>query len=167
MAQMMDAYVEIDTIPGEALTAGFEGQIQILDYRHSINQTPGQTHSSAGAQATGRVDIGRITFDKIIDSSTPQLMQATCEGRHISRIKFSFNRAGTVQNTYYTVTLEDALITQVSHNAQGNGADEIVCETIELYFRRIQWEYYQTDQTGGGISGSEVTGWDASTNTII
>lgn len=162
--KVIDAYVAIDTIPGEATSTGFEKQIQIYDFVHGIRQEPSSTRSSAGAQATGRVDTGRITFSKNVDAATPQLMMACAEGRHINKIKFSFTRAGTKQNTYYTVTLEDSLITSVRQQA---GNTDIVHEEVELYFRKIEWEYFQTDQKGGGISGSQVTGWDSGKNTVV
>lgn len=162
--KVIDAYVNIDTIPGEAMSKGFEKQIQIYDFSHGIRQEPSSTRSSAGAQATGRVDTGRITFSKNVDAATPQLMLACAEGRHINKIRFSFTRAGTVQNIYYTVTLEDSLITNVGQHA---GDRDVVHEEVELYFRKIEWEYFQTDQKGGGVSGSQVTGWDSGKNASV
>ena len=160
---VIDAYVKIDTIPGEATSKGFENQIEIHDFSHSISQEPSSSKSSTGAQASGRVETGRITFRKDVDFATPQLMQACAEGRHIANIKFSFTRAGTKQNTYYTVALTDCLITRVSQHAS---SQDIVNEEVELYFKKIQWEQFKTSQTGGGIQGSQLTGWDSSLNTI-
>lgn len=165
---MMDAYVKIENIAGEAQADGFKQWIQITDYKHSVRQGVSSTRSSAGSQATGRVDVGQIRFEKLVDAATPQLMASCCDGQHIGDIEFVFTRAGgSQQNKYYSVKLKDSLISEVTQHARAHGDDEVMTEEVVLYFRTIEWEYTQTSQTGGGISGAQAAGWDAASNTLL
>lgn len=167
MSSMMDAYLKLSTVVGESSTQGFEEQIQIINFRHEMRQTASMSHSSQGNNLTGRVDIGRISFEKTVDISSPNLAKACAEGRHMEEALFSFTRAGSRQNVYYTIKLRNVVISRLSQNARSYGDDELVTEEVELFFDKIEWEYFQTSPAGGHILGSMATGWDARHNTAI
>lgn len=162
-----DGYVSIETIPGESTAAGFEDQINIRDFHVKVTQTPSTLKNVKHAQATGRAELHEIEFTKQVDSSSPQLIIACAEGRHIPKAEFSFTRAGSTQQTYYKVILTDLLITEVDQLASHEVDDDLIREQVRLYYRQAEWEYFQTDQVGGGISGSERVGWNQGANAPV
>lgn len=89
-----------------------ENEIQVQAFKMNI-MVPKDPQSG---QPTGRRVHTGITFTKVLDKSSPMIMQALATGEQIKKAIFKFFRtssAGT-QELYYTIELQEALITDVT-----------------------------------------------------
>ena len=89
-----------------------ENEIQVQAFRQNIT-VPKDPQSG---QPTGRRVHTGVTFTKVFDKSSPMIMQALATGEQIKNATFKFFRtsASGEQEHYYTIELEEALITDVT-----------------------------------------------------
>jgi type VI secretion system secreted protein Hcp len=87
-----------------------EIQVQALRMNISVPKDP------QSGQPTGRRIHNGVNFTKVLDKSSPMIMQAIATGEQIKKAIFKFYRtspSGT-QEHYYTIELEEGLITEVT-----------------------------------------------------
>ena len=65
--------------------------------------------------ATGKRVHNPLTITKTFDKASPLLFQALCSGEHMKKVEIKFYRIDStgVEEHYYTVTLEDAIIVSI------------------------------------------------------
>jgi type VI secretion system secreted protein Hcp len=86
-------------------------------------------------------------------------------GKTIPRAKFEFMRADGNGNpiTYYTVELENVMISGVNPSSGDSG---IVSEHIFLAYSKIKWKYTK-QSVRGGTDGNSAGGWDCASNKSV
>lgn len=89
-----------------------ENEIQVQAFK--VNMTVPKDPQSG--QPTGRRIHTGLTFTKVVDKSSPMLMQALATGEQIKDATFKFFRTSSsgTQEHYYTIELEEALITDIT-----------------------------------------------------
>src|SRR5271170_4761406 len=101
-----DTYVQIDGVKGEALDDKHKDWIQVLGFEHEMVQPISATKSSAGGASTGRAHHGDFSITKYLDAASPKLYEALSNGKHLSKVKVEFCRAGGSQVKFMEITLE-------------------------------------------------------------
>ena len=161
-----DAYLKIEGIDGESTDSIHTDWIQLLSYSHNVsNETTGK--SQGGSHMGGRCQHGDVSIVKSIDSSSPTLALACCQGKSHPTATIEICRSGasgvdTV--TYQKIELTDVVITSVSPQAVG-GAD-FPSEAVSIGYGSIKWTYTKTDSKGTP-KGEIVTGWDLVQNKML
>jgi type VI secretion system secreted protein Hcp len=86
-------------------------------------------------------------------------------GKTILHAKFEFIRADGNGNpiTYYTIELENVVISGVNHNS---GASGIVTEQFFLAYSKMKWKYTK-QSVRGGTEGNSSDGWDCAGNKCV
>jgi type VI secretion system secreted protein Hcp len=135
-------------VKGEARSAGHTDDIVVSGWRWGVSVS-----SSIGTtSATSRRSYSALTIDKQIDSATTALMSALVTNDEIKEAKLSMRRAGGAQEDFFLITLKDARISSVQHEA---GADGDTVEKVAISFTKVEVEY-RGQQTSGGRGASTV-----------
>ena len=66
----VDYYLKLDGIEGEAVSTGFEKQIQLLSFSWGGSQTT--SVAGTGGSGAGKVDLSDLSVMKYYDKSSPQ-----------------------------------------------------------------------------------------------
>ncbi len=156
----VDMTINIDGIKGESKLDKHEEEIDVLSYSWGMTQT-GTFHTGGGG-GTGKVNIQDITLMKYVDKSSPELMLACSNGKHIPKAVLTLRKAGEKPLDYYTITMEDLLVSSVAMSAAGG--EERQTETVGLNFTRVKVEYQEQDKTGGPKGGKVTYAWDIEKN---
>ena len=133
-----------------------ENEIQVQAFK--LNMTVPKDPQSG--QPTGRRIHTGVTFTKVLDKSSPMIMQALATGEQIKTATFKFFRTSSSgeQEHYYTIELEEALITDVTPwfpNALDTSNAAIShMEDVSLSYKKIT----ETHEVAG-TSGSD--DWNA------
>jgi type VI secretion system secreted protein Hcp len=182
---MIDSYLQLDGVPGEALDDKHKDWIELLGFGHEMMQPLSNTISSAGGGAAGRTQHGTFAITKYVDKASPKLYEAVSNGKHFSKAKIEVCRAGGSQLPYLVINLEQLLVASVSLNhangQSGNGAGhqagangqvsslgsaaapgiatthDLPSETVNLSYGKIEWVYTQQKRADGS-GGGNVTG---------
>lgn len=160
MASNLDLFLKIDTIKGESLKDGHQGEIDITSWSFSANQAG----ASSGARATGKVHMSDISVTKPVDSASPALFLACCSGEHIPKAIITGQKAAGKQQVFYKVTMTDIIVAQVRNEyTHEEGALDSITEIVTLNPATVKVSYTPIDQKG--TPGAAVdAGWDILSN---
>jgi type VI secretion system secreted protein Hcp len=161
-----DIFLKLTDVKGESLDARHPGEIEILSYTQSMTGpfAPGAT---SGAAAGGKTTCGAVTITKYVDASSPDLILAAANGRHYPTAVITFRRTGQTPFEYYTVTLDDAIVTGVEQSGSRSSSTQRVVEKVSLIGRAFRFEYTAQQPTTGGIGARPKAGWDCVANKKI
>lgn len=154
-----DMFIKIDDIKGETADDKHKDEIEVLSWNWGVSQA-GAMHQGSGGGA-GKVNIHDLTFTKLVDRSTPNLLKNACLGTHLKTALLTVRKAGGTALEYVKITLTDLIITSVSVGGTGG---VMLSETVTINFAKVQFEYLPQKTTGGAGAGSISTGWDVTKN---
>jgi type VI secretion system secreted protein Hcp len=157
-----DAFLKLDGIKGESLDAKHKDEIDIESFSFGVTQAG--THGTGGGGGAGKVSVQDIHLTKVIDKSSPELLLACCNGKHVKEALFTVRKAGENPLEYLKIKLTDILVSGVQ--ATGTG-DEVLTEQVSLNFAKIQYQYQQQGADGKATGGPVIMGWDVKGNVKI
>jgi type VI secretion system secreted protein Hcp len=112
----LELVVDGEQLEGESTVTSLErgGKIVCTSFRDSARVPMDEATGSV----TGRRQYQPIVFTKEIDKTSPRLWIFTAQGKRLTKATFRFYRADPsgsgVEELYYTVTLENVIITSIS-----------------------------------------------------
>jgi len=155
----VDMFLMLDGIKGESADDKHKGEIDIESFSWGLAQT-GSGNRSTGS-GTGKVDIQDMSIVKKIDKSSPTLQLACANGKHIAKGKLTLRKAGENPLDYFTVDLENILIS--GYHVSGSEASEVPSESVTINFAKIKTEYWT--QSDKGAKGENANfSWDLAKN---
>lgn len=160
----IDVYLQIDGIKGESQDDKHKDWIECGSVNWGIIQPRSATASTGGGHTAERAELQEVTLSKVVDLSSPILMQYCAMGKTMPKAKFEFMRADGqgVPIKYFEIELENVLIGAIH---PGIEAGSFLGEHVSLKFSKIMWRYTQ-QKIGGGVGGSTVGGWDCAANKV-
>jgi type VI secretion system secreted protein Hcp len=158
MAQS-DYFLKIDGIEGESKDDKHKKEIDLQSFSWGVNNSGSMAVGGGGG--TGKSSFQDFHFTKLVEKSSPNLMQACATGKHIPKAVLTVRKAGEKQQEYYKITLSDVLISSWQNG--GHGGDGTVPESFSLNFSKIEFEYKPQDSKGG-LEGSLFGKWDVKAN---
>jgi type VI secretion system secreted protein Hcp len=154
----VDMFLKLDGIKGESADHKHKDEIHIESFSWGLSQTG--AHGTGGGGGAGKVSVHDISITKHLDKSSPALMLACCNGKHIKDGLITVRKAGEKPVEYLKIKLVDILISGVQH--AGHGGD-LLTENVTLNFAKFHLEYQEQKPDGTGAPGGEM-GWDVKAN---
>jgi len=157
------AFLWIERLKGECTDGRHTGWFEILSFSWGASQPAG----SLGGEAAGRsrADFEDLVITKLIDSGSPGIYSRCAAGTRIPKVLLeACHHTGGEEHTYFTIKLEDAVISSVRPG--GSGDDEGASRPIEeigFRYSKISWEYAATDHAGK-VGATGKAGWDLKKN---
>jgi len=147
-------------IRGASTIKGYEGKIELLSFSHGVAmQITGDIYDSG--RTSGKPNHQDMTVTKYLDSASPVLNQACCEGKTFPEVSIIIGRndnGSAVELMRYT--MKNVLISSISIG--GGGGDKPV-ETVTLNYNQITWRF--TSQEPEAASSKVTEGkWDLASN---
>src|SRR4249920_1344382 len=144
----VDMFLKLDGIKGESADHKHKDEIHIESFSWGMSQTG--AHGTGGGGGAGKVSVHDISITKFVDKSSPAMMMACCNGKHIKEGLITVRKAGEKPLEYLKIKLEDILISGVQH--AGHGSD-LLTENVTLNFARFKLEYQEQKPDGSGQPG--------------
>jgi type VI secretion system secreted protein Hcp len=149
----VDYLLEIDGIKGESHDSKHKDTIEIESF--SWGATNAGSHGAGGGGGAGKVNFQDIHFTTHVNKASPALMLACATGQHIKKAVLYVRKQGTGQQDYYTVTLQDLLVSSFQSGGH-SGGDAKPVDQFALNFATVKFEYKL--QKPDGSLDSPVTG---------
>lgn len=161
----LDAYLQISDIKGESTDDKHKGWIEVAHVDWSVNQQRAASVSTAGGHTNGKAELSEIGFTKLADLSSPILFQHCATGKTLPKAIFEFYRADGDGKPicYMKLELENLMISSFHANSGEGGT---LSESVHIAYAKIKATYTQ-QKVAGGVGGSTVGGWDASSNKVV
>jgi type VI secretion system secreted protein Hcp len=158
-----DVFLKIDGVDGESLDDKHKNEIEISSW--SFQEQNSGTSAQGGGAGAGRVSMGDFHLTKVIDKSSPKIMQACATGKSFPKVLLTARKAGGEQQEYLKVTFTDVMISSFATSGTGeNGVLPI--ENLALNFGSIKFEY-SPQKADGSLDGAIAAGWDLKANKAI
>ncbi|MEO8682034.1 MAG: type VI secretion system tube protein Hcp [Vicinamibacterales bacterium] len=128
----VDMFLKIDGIDGESMSHKHKGEIELLSFSWGLSQTISQTGGGGGA---GKVNVSDLSFVKLMDTASPQLMEKCCQGQHISDATLTISsRERPVE--YLKIKLQDILVSSYQTGGANNGG-VLPMDSVSLNFANV------------------------------
>ncbi|HEV3094742.1 MAG TPA: type VI secretion system tube protein TssD [Solirubrobacteraceae bacterium] len=135
-------FLKLDGISGQATDKRHKGDIEVSSFSFGIHNTG--AHGSGGGGGAGKTSFESFTIMKTVDKASPLLFQACATGKHIKWAELLFARkAGSKQEDYLYIKLQDVLISSVQAGGSSKGAAPQ--EQVSLTFQKMQETYLNGD----------------------
>jgi type VI secretion system secreted protein Hcp len=157
----VDMFLKFDGVAGESNDKVHTKEIDILSWSWGMSNS-GTAHVGGGA-GSGKVNVQDVALSKYIDSSSPKLMLACCNGTHYANALLAVLKAGGNAIEYVKIKLETVLISGSSTGGSQN--DDRLNENVILNFGKVSVDY--TPQKDDGSAGTAIPfGWDITANSM-
>jgi type VI secretion system secreted protein Hcp len=156
----VDMFLKLDGVDGESKDKKHTKEIDVLAWSWGMANS-GSAHVGGGAGA-GKVNVQDVSVTKYVDSSSPKLMLACCNGTHYANALLTVRKAGGDSPVeYIKIKMEEVFITSVSTG--GSGGEDRLTENVSLNFSKVNLDY--TPQADKGAPGTAIPfGWDIAAN---
>jgi type VI secretion system secreted protein Hcp len=155
----VDMFIKIDTVDGESRDKTHKKEIDVLAWSWGMSNS-GSAHVGGGAGA-GKVNVQDISFTKWVDSATPKLALACCDGKHFANATLVVRKAGEKPVEYLKIKVEEVLITSISTG--GSGGEDRLTENVTLNFAKVSLDYVPQDEKGAAGTTIPMT-WSIAEN---
>ena len=159
-----DAFLKIETIPGECMDDKHKDWIEILSYSHGVAQLSSGSVSSGGGRSAQRCDHQDFSISKALDKASPKLALSCCNGEHIGSVSLALCRSGGDKNQYMEYKMSDVLISSVRPGGASQGGESLPLEEVTFSYGKIEWTYTETDHKTGKLGKNVPTWWDMHSN---
>jgi type VI secretion system secreted protein Hcp len=158
-------FLKIEGIDGECQKDGHKNEIDILSFSFGANQTGSFAHGGAGG-GSGKAEIRDIAIMKQVDKSSPNLYKFCCSGKHIKSVVLYSQKAGDGEKplTYYTIKLEDAIVSSIDN--QGASSGDAIHETVTFNTAKLTFDYQAQSSTGAKEGGVITASYDVRKNLV-
>jgi type VI secretion system secreted protein Hcp len=156
----VDMFMQITKVTGESTDKQFAGAIEVVSWNWGLTQS-GSAHSGTGSGA-GKVHVNDLSFVKFVDTASPVLTMACCNGQAFPKATLSLRKAGASALVYLVVTLQNVMVSSVA--LATSGGDDRQTEVVSLNFSQFTYQY--TPQKSDGTGGAAITvTWNIPGNT--
>src|SRR3981081_1129206 len=150
----VDLFIKIDTVDGESKDSKHKKDIDVLAWSWGLSNS-GSAHVGGGAGA-GKVNVQDLSFTKWVDSASPKLMLAACDGKHFKDAVLVVRKAGEKPVEYIKIKMEEVLITSISTPCAGG--EGLLTEKFTLNFAKVSVDYVPQDDKGAAGTASPRSG---------
>ena len=155
-----DYLLEIDGVKGESEDKKHAGTIEIDSFSWGV--TNSGTHSAGTGGGSGKASFQDLHFTMGVNKSSPLLMLACAEGKHIPKAVLFVRKQGGDQQEFYTITLKDVLISSYQSGGHAGGGS-VPSDQFSLNFTEIKYEY-KPQKKDGSLDSAQAAGWNVKKN---
>lgn len=155
----VDMFLKLGDIAGESKDSVHGGEIDVLAWSWGASNS-GSAHVGGGAGA-GKVNVQDLSITKYVDKATPDIILATCNGKHIPEAKLTVRKAGENPLEYLVITMTEVLVS--AYSTGGSGGEDRLTENVTLNFAKVKVDYKEQTATGG-VGATPSMGWDIAAN---
>src|SRR6201987_261302 len=155
----VDMFINIGPFEGDSKDSKHKKNTDVLAWSWGLS-TSGSAHVGGGA-GSGKVNVQDLSFTKWVDSATPVLALACCDGKHFGDATLVVRKAGEKPVEYIKIKMEEVLITSISTG--GSGGEDRLTENVTLNFAKVSLDYVPQDAKGAAGTTLPMT-WDIAAN---
>lgn len=136
-------FMKFGTLSGEVTTKGYTGDIELSSFQWGVSRTISSPAAGSGARDSSTPSVSEITITKMMDKTSPTLLQDLLQGQATSEVDIFFVNFAAAPGkalqggTYAEYVLSNVLISSDSVSSSG----ERPTESLTLNFTKVQFKY--------------------------
>jgi len=151
-----DFLLEIDGIKGESKDKTHKDTIEIASFSWGISNAG--SHASNAGGGAGKASFQDIHFTCSVGKASTNLALSCASGKHIKKAVLFVRKQGETQQDYYTLTLEDLLVSSYQ-SGDAVGGSSIPTDQFSLNYAKIKFEY-KPQKADGDLDAAMTMTWD-------
>jgi len=155
-----DFLLEIDGIKGESKDKTHKDTIEIASFSWGISNAG--SHASNAGGGAGKASFQDIHFTCSVGKASTNLALSCASGKHIKKAVLFVRKQGETQQDYYTLTLEDLLVSSYQSGDHAGGSS-IPTDQFSLNYAKIKYEY-KPQKADGSLDAPSTMTWDVKAN---
>lgn len=155
----VDMFLKLDDVKGESRDDKHKDEVDVLAWSWGMSQS-GTMHSGGGGGA-GKVSVQDLSLTKYVDKASPNLVMASCNGKHYKEALLTVRKAGEKPLEYIKITMKEVLVSSISTG--GSGGEDRLTENVTLNFAEFKIEYTPQKPDGSGEAAVEAA-WNIAKN---
>jgi len=161
---MFDAYLKIDSIPGECNDKGHEAWIQLLSFSHTVAQTGTNIGGGGSRGSSGKAQHQDFIFTKYVDKASPKLFLHCSNGVNLKKVTVDVCRQVDTRITYLQYTFEPCLVSSVTLGGSTAAVEDRPVEQVKFNYTKVEWKYTEVSKDNTA-AGDTMAWWDLDNNT--
>ncbi len=157
-----DFILEIDGIKGESTDKKLEGHIDIDSFSWGVSNAGSHAVGAGGGAA--KASFQDIHFTAQVSKASPNIALSCANGKHIKKAVLHVRKQGEQQQEYYTITLEDLLVSSYQ-SGDAAGGNSIPTDQFSLNFAKVKYEY-KPQKKDGTLDAPVTMTWDLKLNSV-
>ncbi len=157
-----DFILEIDGIKGESTDKKLEGHIDIDSFSWGVSNAGSHAVGAGGGAA--KASFQDIHFTAQVSKASPNIALSCANGKHIKKAVLHVRKQGETQQEYYTITLEDLLVSSYQ-SGDAAGGNSIPTDQFSLNFAKVKYEY-KPQKKDGTLDAPVTMTWDLKLNSV-
>ncbi len=133
-----DFLLKIEEIKGETKDKFHKDTIAIESFSWGISNAGSYASNSGGG--SGKASFQDIHFTAPVSKASPNLALFCAGGKHIKKAVLYVRKQGDTPQEYYTVTLEDLLVSSYQ-SGDSLGGTAIPTDQFSLNYAKIEFKY--------------------------
>jgi type VI secretion system secreted protein Hcp len=155
----VDMFLKLDDVKGESRDDKHKDEVDVLAWSWGMSQS-GKMQLGTGGGA-GKVNVQDLSITKYIDKASPNLIMASCSGKHYKQAVLTVRKAGEKPLEYLKITMKEVLVSSVSSG--GSGGEDRLTESVSFNFAEFKVEYKPQKPDGSGDAAIEAA-WNIAKN---
>ena len=155
----VDMFLKLDDVKGESRDDKHQDEVDVLAWSWGMSQS-GSMHTGGGGGA-GKASVLDLSLTKYVDKASPNLVMATCNGKHFKEALLTVRKAGEKPLEYLKITMKDVVVSSI--NTGGSGSEDRLTENVTLNFAEFKLEYVPQKSDGSGEAAIEAA-WHIAKN---
>ncbi len=154
-----DFLLEIDGIKGESKDSKHKDTIEVDSFSWGVSNAG--SHASNAGGGAGKASFQDIHFTSSVGKASTNLALFCATGKHIKKAVLFVRKQGDKQQDYYTLTLEDLLVSSYQ-SGDAAGGSSIPTDQFSLNYAKIKYEY-KPQKADGSLDAALTMSYDIKT----
>ncbi|RYE32235.1 MAG: type VI secretion system tube protein Hcp [Hyphomicrobiales bacterium] len=155
-----DFLLEIDGIKGESKDSKRKDTIEVDSFSWGVSNAGSHAANSGGG--AGKASFQDIHFTASVGKASANLALSCATGKHIKKAVLFVRKQGEGQQEYYTLTLEDLLVSSYQ-SGDAAGGSSVPTDQFSLNYAKIKYEY-KPQKNDGSLDAPVTMTWDIKSN---
>ena len=131
-----DIFVKIGDVAGESSDGTHKDSIEVLSWSWGVSN-PVSSTGTTGLSA-GKASLSDITYQQMMDKSTPALQLACATGKHYPTATLTARKSGGGQVDYLIVKMFEVFVSSLQ---LGQGDSSVPSVSVSLAYNKMELEY--------------------------
>lgn len=146
-------FLYVDGFVGDVNSKTNPNAIRCSYYGYAVS-VPTATSGSGSGTSAGKPDRQPIVIHKAINHTSPQFMKTLLQGKHVKTATIELRRGAKV---YYTIKMDDVLITSIQHSVPEEGVEPDAVEEVEFIFGKVEFKAADGTSVTDDVKAGKVT----------
>lgn len=149
-----DAFLKLDSIPGESDDKVHKGEIEIESFSFGVQNTG--SLSGGGGGGAGKAVFQDIHFTAMASLASPKLFVACASGKHLKDATLTLRKAGKegTADEFMKIQLQDCFVSGYQDGGNAGAEDRVPTDQFSLNFAKIEFTF--SDQNGTATGSWDV-----------